>query len=580
MLRRTWNLLRAQRLSIALAVVLVVAQAAGTVAVPAAIRYGIDAGVRRRDLGALDLAALAALVGALVSYAAGWGAVRVVARVGERFLREMRERVFAHQIGLSLDHFDRHRTGAVVSRLTADIEVLQELVAQSLTTFVVSALLMLGVAGAMVVMSWELAFAVGLVAPLVLWVTVWFRRESNKVYVTVREHIASTLAVVAEGLAGIKVIQAFRREGAFLARFDESNEEQYGAYMKGERLAAVFFPTIEAGQGIAIAAVLGLGGVLAARDAITVGTVAAFVLYAQNLFEPVQALSQVVNTLQSSRAALHQLFAVLDEAPTVGELDGAVALPSRGDLVVSGVSFRYGGPGLLGGAAAYVLEDVSIVVEAGERLALVGPTGAGKSTLAKLMARLYDPMAGSVSYGGTDLRDTTGASLRERIVVVPQEGFLFSGTIADNLRLGRPSASDSELNQAIDRLGLGSRFAALAGGSGLGAPIRERGANLSAGERQLVSLVRAALADPAVLVLDEATSSLDPGTERLVEQAMEQLMEGRTVVVVAHRLSTSERADRVAVVDGGRIVEHGSHDDLITRGGAYSRLFQSWSTHP
>jgi ATP-binding cassette subfamily B protein len=569
-LRRTWQLLRPQRVGVLLAALLVVSQAAAHLAGPAIVRYGIDQGVRPRDLDALNRAVVLFLVAAVLAYVCGRGVIRAVNRIGERFLRELRERVFAHQLSLSMEFFDRNQTGKLVSRMTSDIESLQELVGQGLTLFLVNSLLLVGAAVVMVSMSWQLALGTLVVVPGVVAATVWFRRRSNVAYLNLRDRIGTTLSTLQEGLAGVRVVQAFSQEPTFLDRFSQTNEAQYRAQMRTEKLAALYFPAIELAQGTAIAVILGLGGFLSSRDAVTVGTVAAFVLYLQNLFEPIQQLSQLFNTLQAAAAALHKLYSLLDEVPAVRERPGAVALPAGGALEVRGVSFAYRAD------LAPVLADVSITVSPGDRLALVGPTGAGKSTLAKLMVRFYDPTDGTVSLGGVDLRDATLRSLRERIVVVPQEGFLFGGTVRDNLLLGRPGASDDEVLSAIDRLGLSPRFAAFP--DGLDTDVRERGANFSAGERQLVSLVRAALADPTVIVLDEATSSLDPGTELVVERALERLMEGRTVIVIAHRLSTAARADLVAVVQDGQLVESGTHEELVGRdGGAYAGLFASWA---
>lgn len=566
--RRTWTLLRPHRRGLLVIGMLVVLQAGGMVAGPALVRYGIDSGVRTRDLDGLDRAAALFVLAAATAYISGRMAIRAVARVGEAFLRDLRERVFSHQLSLSMEFFDRNRTGALVARMTADIEALQELVGQGLTMFVVNSLLLSGAAVVMVAMSWQLALGTLLVVPMVAKATSWFRRESNKAYLDLRESIGSNLSTIQEGLAGVRVVQAFNQVDAVVERFEGTNERLFGAHMRTERIAARYFPIVELAQGMSIALILGLGGFLSARGSVTVGTVAAFVLYLQNLFEPIQQLSQLFNQLQASAASLHKLYGLLDERAAVAERHGAVDLPDRGRLEVRSAAFAYG-------AGPPVLEGVTISVEPGERVALVGPTGAGKSTLAKLMARGYDPTHGTVTYAGVDLRDSTLSSLRRRIVVVPQEGFLFSGTIRDNLLVGRPGASDAEVSQAIDRLGLRDRFDAFAGG--LDAQVRERGANFSAGERQLVSLVRAALADPGMIVLDEATSSLDPGTELIVERALERLMEGRTVVVIAHRLSTAARADRVAVVADGRLVEHGTHGDLLAAGGAYAGLFASWS---
>jgi ATP-binding cassette subfamily B protein len=315
---------------------------------------------------------------------------------------------------------------------------------------------------------------------------------------------------------------------------------------------------------------LGVGGWWVHEGVLTVGTVAFFVLALSNLFEPVQQLSQLFNLVQSAGAGLDKIYELLDTPVDVPERPAAVDLARAGDVEVDAVTFAYAG-----GQGDPVLRDVSLVVPAGTRLALVGPTGAGKSTLAKLIARLYDPTEGQVRFGGVDLRDATLGSLRERVVVIPQEGFLFNGTIRDNVRLARAGATDDEVDAALRAVGAHDRFVGLP--EGLDTEVRERGSRLSAGEKQLVSLARAALADPAVLVLDEATSSLDPGTEALVEQALDRLMEGRTVVVIAHRLSTAERADVVGVVDGGRLVELGTHDDLVAAGGAYAALYATWT---
>jgi ATP-binding cassette subfamily B protein len=313
---------------------------------------------------------------------------------------------------------------------------------------------------------------------------------------------------------------------------------------------------------------VGVGGWWVHTGDLTIGTVTFFILTLSNLFEPVQQLSQLFNIVQSAGASLNKLFGLLDTEVDVPERPGAVDLPARGALSVDRVDFAYAGGGL-------VLSDVSLDIPVGARIALVGPTGAGKSTLAKLIARLYDPTAGSVRYAGIDLRDATLRSLRERVVVVPQEGFLFNGTILDNIRLARADATDAQVLDALEAIGVRERFASLP--EGLATEVRERGSRLSAGEKQLVSLARAALADPAVLVLDEATSSLDPGTEVVVEHAMARLMEGRTVIVIAHRLSTAQRADLVGVVAEGRLLELGTHDELIDAGGRYAELFATWS---
>ena len=366
----------------------------------------------------------------------------------------------------------------------------------------------------------------------------------------------------------MRVIQAYAREPEQTRRFVESNRSLFDSHVHSIRVSTWFFGLVEASGVIAVGLVVGAGGWLVNRGDVSIGTVIAFVLLVNQLFEPVQQLSQLYNTVQSSAASLNKLFGILDTDPDV--MPGEAELPASGMIEVRGVSFRYPATDIP------VLRDVSITIADGERLALVGPTGAGKSTLAKLVARLYDPTAGQIGLGGVDLRDSTAESLRERVVVVPQEGFLFGGTIADNIRIARPDAGDDELLEALDAIGVQEHIAQLP--DGLWTEVRERGSRLSAGERQLVSLARAALVDPAVLVLDEATSNLDPGTEAIVEQALERLMTGRTTIVVAHRLSTVRRADRIAVVADGRLTELGTHDELVALGGQYAALAVAWES--
>lgn len=566
--RRLAQLLRPYRRRIAVAVLLLVGQTACLLAGPALVRYGIDNGLRSGDAGALNRAAVLYLGAALLGLAFGRAVIIMVSRVGETFLRDLRSNVFRHLMSLGMDFFEREKTGKLVSRMTSDIEALQELVQLGLVMFVQNAMLFVGAILVIFLLSWKLALVAIVVVPPVVIASRWFRRASNKAYLLVRDRIGANLSTLQEGLAGVRVVQAFARERAFTRRFHETNEAQYDANLETVRISAKYFPIVEFAGVAGIALIVGIGGAFVSYDIVTIGTVAAFVLYLNSLFEPIQQLSQLYNVLQQAGAALQKLFELLDTRPSIAERAGAVDLPEEGELDLEGVSFGYD--------ARDVVHDVSLHVPLGERLALVGPTGAGKSTLAKLIARFYDPREGHVSYGGVDLRDATLRSLRERIVVVPQEGFLFAGSVRDNVIVGKVDATDAEIDDAISALGLRDRFDAFPGG--LDTEVRERGSRLSAGERQLVSLVRAALADPAVLVLDEATSSLDPGTERAVERALTRLTEGRTVVVVAHRLSTAARADRIAVVDDGRVAELGTHDELIAGEGRYASLYAAWDS--
>jgi ATP-binding cassette, subfamily B, bacterial len=567
-LRRLAQILRPYRGRIALAVLLLVGQTSCLLAGPALVRYGIDNGLRAGDGGALNLAAVIYLGAAIAGLFFGRAVIKMVARVGEAFLRDLRSSVFRHLMSLGMDFYEREKTGKLVARMTSDMDALQELVQMGLVMFVQNGMLFAGAILVIFLLSWQLALCTLIVVPPVVIASRWFRRASNKAYLLVRDRIGQNLSTLQEGLAGIRVVQAFARERAFTRRFRESNEAQYDANIETVRISAKYFPIVEFAGVTGVAVIVGVGGGFVSADIVTVGTVAAFVLYLNNLFEPIQQLSQLYNTLQQAGAAMQKLFELLDERPSIAERPGAVDLPEEGGLDLEHVSFAYD--------SVDVVHDVSLQVPLGERLALVGPTGAGKSTLAKLIARFYDPREGEVAYGGTDLRDATLRSLRERIVVVPQEGFLFAGTVRDNVIVGKADATDAEVHDAIAALGLTDRFDAFP--EGLDTEVRERGSRLSAGERQLVSLVRAALADPALLVLDEATSSLDPGTERAVERALTRLTEGRTVVVVAHRLSTAARADRIAVVDDGHIPELGTHDDLIAREGRYASLYAAWDS--
>ena len=574
-IKRALRMLRPYRKQMVVAAGVMIAFTLATLAGPLLVRYGIDKGlggdrgIGAADRGALDRAVVAYLAVSVVALILARTQILLITRVGENFLRDLRIRVFRHLLRMSMSFYDRQQTGKLVARMTSDIDALQELVQQGLVMFITNALLLVLAVVLLVSMSPLLALVCLVALPIVIVASLRFRTASNKAYLEVRDRIGQTLSTLQEGISGVRVIQAYNQVDNQVDRFGRFNQAQLNANLTATRISALYFPVIELAGIATTAAVVGIGGILVHNGSVSLGTVGAFILLLSFLFEPVQQLSQLFNVLQSAGAALSKLFGVLDTKIDLPERPGAVDLPMTGDFDVNDLTFSYDG-------RTDVLRGVDLHIAHGERIALVGPNGAGKSTVAKLMARLYDPTSGSVSYGGIDLRDATLSSLRERICVVPQEGYLFFGTILDNVRLGKAEATDDEVIAAMQRIGIYERFRALP--DGLTTEVRERGSRLSAGERQLVSLARAALADPAVLVLDEATSSLDPGTEHIVELALNALMEGRTVIVIAHRLSTSERADRVAVVDAGGILEMGTHTELIAReGGRYQALFASWT---
>ncbi len=536
---------------------------------PVLVKFGIDHGISAGSARNLNLAVAAYIVVVALGYVVGRLQYLAINRAGEGFLRDLRIAVFDRLQAQSMSFFDRNKAGVLVSRMTADVESMAELLQWGLLQFVAAGLLLVMTLILMTALSWELTIVALAVLPLLVVASVRFQRQSNAAYLDVREKVAQNLSTLQEGITGVRVIQAYHREREQTRRFVGTNRSLYRAHMHSMRVSTWYFGFVELSGIVAIALVVGLGGLLVHRGSVPFGTVAAFVLLLANLFDPVQQLSQLYNTVQSAAASLHKLFGLMDTVPDVAEHPHPVDLARSGVLTADHIGFTYEG------AEHAALIDVSISVATGERLALVGPTGAGKSTLAKLLARLYDPITGRVTFDGVDLRLASLHSLRERVVVVPQEGFLFSGTIRENIRIARPAASDAEVMEALQTIGVLDRFTEFA--DGLDTEVRERGSRLSAGERQLVSLARAALVDPAVLVLDEATSNLDPGTEAVVESALDRLMRGRTTIVVAHRLSTVRRADRIAVIDHARLVELGTHDELIGREGRYAALAAAWA---
>jgi ATP-binding cassette subfamily B protein len=567
-LLRTARMVRPYRVQALGAFGLLVLFSVASMAGPLLVRRAIDSGLLADDASVLNQSVVLYVVAAVVSYFSFRAAIAARARVGEGFLRDLRVRVFSRLLEQSMPFYDRENAGVLVSRMTSDVDSLQILVQMGLLMFV-SAALVLTVSLVTLLLLDAMLLAMCLVTlPAVAAASVWFHRTSNRAYLAVREQVGATLTGLQEGISGVRVVQAYAREDAQYERFSATNRQLYRAHMRSVKIGAYYLPVVELAGAVSTALAVGVGGTMVRDGRLTVGTVTAFILILQTMFGPVQQLSQLFNMVQSATAALHKLFELLDEPLAIASPAGATPLPRSGRVELHNVSFHYtpGEP---------VLDDVTLVIEEGRRVALVGPTGAGKSTAAKLIARFYDPTAGQVCIGGMNLSDADVHTLRDRVVLVPQEGFLFAGTVADNIRIARPEATDADLHAALDDIGVRELFERLP--DGLATEVQERGSRLSAGEKQLVSLARAALVDPEVLILDEATSSVDPGTEALVEQAMESLMAARTVIVIAHRLSTSQRCDLVGVIDGGRLVELDTHDALVGQGGHYAELFDAWT---
>jgi ATP-binding cassette, subfamily B, bacterial len=563
-----WPLVRPHRGLVALASAAVLVQTGAALAMPYLVKVAIDQGVVPRDLGVINRVAVAYLVLAGVQFLAGRFEIETVARAGQRVLFTVRTRLFRHLQRLSLDFYERERTGRLVARMTADIDAMSDLVTDGLVTLVTGLITMVGVAVILLVMDWRLALATLVVAPLIALAARAWRRWSADAYRQVRETHSVVNVQLQEALSGVRAIQAFRRERATAGRLAEANHDERVAHRRTIGLASFFFPGIEFLGTAATVVVLGVGGRRVLAGDLEIGVLAAFLLYLRNLFDPVQQLSELYDSLQSATAGAERVGSVLAEEPSVREAPDPVPLPDpRGDLRLEDVCFAYDqGP--------QVLHDVSLRVDAGTTLALIGPTGAGKSTVAKLIARFYDPLAGRITLDGVDLRQVRLADLRRAMGYVPQEGFLFSGTVLDNIRFGRPDATREEVEAAARAVGADQVIAGLP--DGYDTQVGERGALLAAGERQLVAFARAWIADPALLLLDEATSNLDAVSEARVTDALQRLRAGRTTIIIAHRLTTIAQADQIAVVSDGRIVESGRPEELRARGGRFADLYGRW----
>lgn len=560
--------LRPYRRQMTLAVFTMLAITALTLLTPYLLKLAIDQAITNGNRGELIRLSLYTALAYSALYGATAAQQYLLSWVGQRVLANLRSELFAHLQKLSLGYHDTHIVGVTVSRVMNDVAAINELLSQGVITLIGDVLVLAGIVAIMLSMSPYLALLAFTVLPLMVLATWWFSSRAREAFRRTRTSVAKVVGDLAEDISGVRVIQAFGQENTTRERFNQVNEANRDANISAMTLSFIFLPAIEFLGVLATVIVLWFGGQAVARQAVSLGTLVAFLSYVTRFFQPVQELSRMVTTLQSAMAGGEQVLRLLDTQPEVQDRADAVELQLEGAprIDFEGVSFRYR-PGL-----PIVLSGLNLTIQPGQTVALVGSTGAGKSSIANLIARFYEVEQGAVKIDGVDVRNVTQASLRRQIGLVPQDAFLFSGSIADNIRYGRPDATDEDVERAA-RLANAHEFIS-ARPEGYQTLVQEGAANLSVGQRQLVCIARAILTDPRILILDEATSNVDSLTEALIQDALRALFQGRTSVVIAHRLSTIRNADLICVVEGGQVVEQGQHEELLARGGAYAALYQ------